>query len=134
MEREEYEKIGKEIVDCCLSVHREMGPGLLESIYEMSLMKEFELRGINAASQVAVPLVYKGFELSKEFRIDILVENEIVLELKATETVSPTHVAQIISYLKLTDKRLGYLINFNVPLMKNGVQRFVNNYYKTIGV
>lgn len=132
MEREEYERIGKEIVDCCLSVHREMGPGLLESVYEMSLMKEFELRGINAECQVAVPLVYKGYELSKEFRIDILLENEIVLELKATETVSPTHIAQIISYLKLTDKRLGYLINFNVPLMKNGVQRFVNNYYKTI--
>lgn len=132
MEREDYERIGKEIVDCCLSVHREMGPGLLESVYEMSLMKEFELRGINAECQVAVPLVYKGYELSKEFRLDILVENEIIIELKATETVSPIHVAQIISYLKLTDKRLGYLINFNVPLMKNGVQRFVNNYYKTI--
>lgn len=132
MEREDYERIGKEIFDCCLSVHREMGPGLLESVYEMSLMKEFELRGINAECQVAVPLVYKGYELSKEFRLDILVENEIIIELKATETVSPIHVAQIISYLKLTDKRLGYLINFNVPLMKNGVQRFVNNYYKTI--
>jgi len=132
MEREDYERIGKEIVDCCLSVHREMGPGLLESVYEMSLMKEFELRGINAECQVAVPLVYKGYELSKEFRLDILVENEIIIELKATETVSPIHVAQIISYLKLTDKRLGYLINFNVPLMKNGVLRFVNNYYKTI--
>ena len=134
MEREEFERIGKEIVDCCLTVHKEMGPGLLESVYEMCLMKEFELRGINAKSQVVVPLVYKGYELSKEFRIDILVEDEIILELKATEIISQTYIAQIISYLKLTDKRLGFLINFNVPLMKSGVQRFVNNYYKTMGV
>ncbi len=134
MEREEFERVAKKIVDCCITVHKEMGPGLLESVYEMCLMKEFELRGINAKSQVAVPLVYKGYDLSKEFRIYILVENEIILELKATETISPAYVAQIISYLKLTDKRLGFLVNFNVPLMKQGIQRFVNDYYKTITV
>ncbi|OFY88043.1 MAG: GxxExxY protein [Bacteroidetes bacterium RIFCSPLOWO2_12_FULL_35_15] len=134
MEREEFEKIGKEIIDCCLTVHKEMGPGLLESVYEMCLMKEFELRGIKAKSQVVVPLVYKGYELSKDFKIDILVEDEIILELKASETISSTYIAQIISYLKLTDKRLGFLINFNVPLMKNGIQRFVNNYYKTMSI
>lgn len=132
MEREEFERIGKEIIDSCFTVHKEMGPGLLESVYEMCLMKEFELRGINAESQVVIPLRYKGYELSKEFKIDILVEDEIILELKAAENISHVYVAQIISYLKLTDKRLGYLINFNVPLMKNSVQRFVNNYYKTI--
>jgi GxxExxY protein len=94
--------------------------------------ERIELRGIQARNQVAVPLFYKNFELSKEFKIDILVENEIILELKSVETISPVFVAQTISYLKLMDKRLGFLINFNVPLMKQGVQRFVNNYYRSI--
>jgi len=123
MEREEYEEVAKKIVDVCITVHKLMGPGLLESVYEMCLMKEFELRGIRAQSQVKVPLVYRGYELSKEFKIDILVENEIILELKSTEAILPVHTAQTISYLKLTDKRLGFLINFNVPLMKNGIHR-----------
>jgi GxxExxY protein len=131
MDRQGLESIAKEIVDSCVAVHKEMGPGLLESVYEVCLMKEFELRGIKAKNQVVIPLVYKGFELFKEFKIDILVEDEIILELKAAETVSPVYIAQTISYLKLTDKRLGFLINFSVPLMKQGIQRFVNNYYKT---
>lgn len=131
MEREQFEELAKEIVDSCVAVHKEMGPGLLESVYEMCLMKEFELRRICAKSQVAVPLIYKSIELSKEFRIDILVENEIILELKSVDVVFPVYVAQTISYLKLMDKRLGFLINLNVPLMKSGIQRFVNNYYKT---
>ena len=91
-------------------------------------MKEFELREIEAKNQVTVPLVYKGFELSKEFKIDILVENEIIIELKSTEVMIPVFEAQLISYLRLTGKRLGYLINFNVPLVKNGIKRFVHNY------
>lgn len=105
-----------------------MGPGLLESVYEMCLMKEFELRGIKAKSQVTVPLVYKGFELSKEFKIDILVEDEIILELKSSEKLLPVFEAQLISYLRLTNKKLGYLINFNVPLVKEGIKRLVHNY------
>lgn len=105
-----------------------MGPGLLESVYEMCLMKEFELRNIKAYNQVTIPLVYKNFELSKEFKIDILVENEIILELKSAEIMIPVFEAQLLSYLRLTDKRLGFLINFNVPLIKNGIKRFVNNY------
>jgi GxxExxY protein len=128
MNREWYNKLSKEILDSCIAVHKEMGPGLLESIYEICLMHEFELRGINAKSQVDLPLVYKGKELSKEFRIDILVEREIVLELKAVEYILPVHEAQIISYLKLADKRLGFLVNFNVPLIKDGFKRFVNNF------
>ena len=132
MVREEFEKIATEIVDSCVAVHKIMGPGLLESIYELCLMKELELRGIKAESQVVIPLFYKSYELSKEFRIDILVEDEIILELKAVETISQIHIAQTISYLKLTDKRLGFLINFNLPLMKQGIQRFVNNYHRTI--
>lgn len=128
MEREEYDRIASEIIDACITVHRAMGPGLLESVYEMCLMKEFESREIDAKNQVTVPLVYKGFELSKEFKIDILVENEIVIELKSTEVMIPVFEAQLISYLRLTGKRLGYLINFNVPLVKNGIKRFVHNY------
>jgi GxxExxY protein len=128
MEKEEYDRITKEIVDSCITVHRLMGPGLLESVYEMCLMKEFELRNIKAYNQVTVPLIYKNFELSKEFKIDILIENEIILELKSTEIMLPVFEAQILSYLRLTDKRLGFLINFNVPLIKNGIKRFVNNY------
>ena len=129
MTKEEYERLGKEIVDVCITVHRIMGPGLLESVYEQCMMKEFELRGIKARNQVLLPLVYKGFELSKEFKVDILVENEIVLELKSAEVMAPVYKAQIISYLKLSEKKLGFLINYNVPLMKEGISRFVNNYF-----
>lgn len=128
MTKDEYNRISKEIVDTCITVHRVMGPGLLESVYEMCLMKEFELRGIKAFNQVVIPLVYKGFELSKEFKVDILVENEIIMELKSSEVLHPVYEAQIISYLRLTDKKLGYLVNFNVPLVKDGIKRFVNNY------
>ncbi len=128
MDREEYDRLSKEIVDSCLTVHRLMGPGLLESVYEMCLMKEFELRKIIAQNQVTISLIYKGFELSKEFKIDILIEKEIILELKSAEVMLPVFDAQILSYLRLTDKRLGFLINFNVPLIKNGIKRFVNNY------
>ena len=129
MTKEEYERLGKKIVDVCITVHRIMGPGLLESVYEQCMMKEFELRGIKARNQVLLPLVYKGFELSKEFKVDILVENEIVLELKSAEVMAPVYKAQIISYLKLSEKKLGFLINYNVPLMKEGISRFVNNYF-----
>lgn len=128
MQKEELNQLSKEILDSAISVHREMGPGLLESVYEHCLLKELELRGIFAENQVPVPLVYKGYNLNKDYRIDILVEKEIIIELKAVEFVLPVHEAQIISHLKLTDKRLGFLINFNVPLLKDGFRRFVNNF------
>jgi GxxExxY protein len=105
-----------------------MGPGLLESVYEMCLLRELQLRNISAESQVGIPLQFKGFDLVKEYKIDVLVENEIILELKSVDTILPVHQAQIISYLKLADKRMGFLINFNVPIIKNGFKRFVNNY------
>ena len=128
MQKEEFNQLSKEILDASITVHREMGPGLLESVYEYCLMKEFELGGIYAENQVRVPLIYKGFNLNKDYRIDILVEKEIIIELKAVEIVIPVHEAQIISHLKLTDKRLGFLINFNVTLLKQGFRRFVNNF------
>ncbi len=128
MDREEYNRLSGIILDACITVHKEMGPGLLESVYQECLLKELELRGVKAEAEVAIPRVYKGFKLSKKFSIDVLVEKEIVLELKSSEKMIPVYEAQIISYLKLADKRLGFLINFNVPLLKDGFRRFVNNF------
>lgn len=128
MNKEKLNKFSKEILDAAIAVHREMGPGLLESVYELCLLKELQLRGIFAENQVPIPLFYKGERLQKDYRIDILVEKEIIIELKATEFILPVHEAQIISHLKLTNKKLGFLINFNVPLLKEGFNRFVNNF------
>ncbi len=122
------EKTATEILDASIHVHKEMGPGLIESVYQHCLVEELRLRNILVQEQVYVPLFYKGKELNKDYRIDILVEKEIVIELKAVEVLLPVHEAQIISYLKLADKRLGFLINFNVELLKKGFRRFVNNY------
>lgn len=128
MDRDRYNKLSKEILDACLAVHKAMGPGLLESIYEFCLVHELRLRGLKVSNQVLCPLTYKGVEISKEFRIDILVEDEIIIEVKSVETLLPVHEAQVISYLKLTGKKLGFLANFNVPLMKDGFKRFVNDF------
>ncbi len=128
MNKDEYNSLSKEILDASITVHKIMGPGLLESVYEMCLMKEFELRKIKAENQIEIPLVYKGYELKKDFRIDILIEKEIIIEIKAVEIMHPVYTAQLISYLKLANKKLGFLINFNVPLLKDGFKRFVNNF------
>ena len=111
-----------------MSVHKERGPGLLESVYQHCLTKELSLREIKSQSMIPVALQYKGHTLNKDYVIDILVEDEIIIELKAVEVILPVHEAQIISYLKLADKRLGFLINFNVPLLKDGFRRFVNSF------
>lgn len=128
MDIDKYEELAKQIFLASLEVPKIMGPGLLESVYEMCLLRELQLRNISSESQVGIPLQFKGFDLSKEYKIDILVEKEIIIELKSVDTILPVHQAQIISYLKLADKRMGFLINFNVPIIKNGFKRFVNNY------
>jgi GxxExxY protein len=128
MDKEQYNALSSEILDASIEVHRTMGPGLLESVYEYCLWKELGLRGIIAQRQIAVPLFYKGEEIGKDYRIDILVENQIIIEIKAVDFLLPVHEAKLISYLKLADKRLGFLINFNAPLLKQGFRRFVNNY------
>lgn len=128
MENEKLNRLSKELLDAAIEVHREMGPGLLESVYEACLIEELKLRNIATTSQVELPIVYKGKKLSKEFRLDLLIENEIIIELKTVDKILPVHEAQIISYLKLADKRLGFLINFNVSLLKQGFKRFVNNF------
>lgn len=128
MDAEELNRLSAIIVSSCIEVHKNMGPGLLEKVYEHCLLKELALRGVNAAAQVEVELYYKGYDLNKSFSVDILVENEIILELKSVETINPVFEAQLISYLKLSDKRLGFLLNFNVPLMKQGIIRRVNKF------
>jgi GxxExxY protein len=115
-------------LDACIEVHKEIGLGLLESVYEYSLLKELELRGVEAKNRVPIELRYKGYATGKCYEIDLLIENSIIVELKAVETMLPVFDAQLISYLKLTDKRLGFLVNFNVPKLKDGFKRFVNNF------
>ncbi len=128
MNKEQYNYLSKQILDSSIEVHRTMGPGLLESVYEECLLEELRSRGIFCEQQVYLPLIYKGKELNKDFRLDILVENKIIIEIKAVEYLQAVHNAQIISYLKLADKKLGFLINFNVSLLKEGFKRFVNGF------
>ena len=128
MTKEKYNELATQIVDACFHVHKELGPGLLESAYEYALLKELELRNIIAQNQVQVKLFYKGYDTGKYYAIDILVENEIVIEIKCCDAIPPVYIAQIISYLKLSQKKLGFLVNFHVPVIKDGIKRFVNNF------
>jgi GxxExxY protein len=115
--------ITQQIIGAAIAVHKEFGPGLLESVYEVCLMQEMEENGLKVASQVELPLWYKGKLTDKKFRIDLLVEDEIVVELKAVDSLLPIHEAQLLTYMRLTNKHLGLLINFNVPLLKDGIIR-----------
>lgn len=128
MTKEQLNHLGGQILDACMEVHKHLGPGLLESVYLFALIKELELRGIRSAAKIGVPLIYKGHDTGKCYEIDMLIEGEIILEGKAVDVMHPVYDAQIISYLKLTDKRLGYLVNFNVVRLKDGFRRFVNNF------
>ncbi len=119
------DEIGKVIVDAAFKVHKQLGPGLLERVYEVCLAYEIESKGLNVKRQVPVPINYGTINFDEGFRLDLLVENSVIIELKATEKMNPLWQAQILSYLRLTDKHLGYLINFNTPLFKQGIQRFV---------
>lgn len=121
-----YNEMSNTIIGAAIEVHRELGPGLLESIYETCLMKELEARGINARNQVGIPIKYKGESLDRNLYVDILVEDAIILELKSCDGISAIQEAQLLSYLRLADKRLGFLINFNVTLLKYGVHRYIN--------
>jgi GxxExxY protein len=122
-EREEY--LGSEIVDAAFNVHRKMGPGLLEKIYEACFCYELDKRGIPYVQQAKLPVMYDGHLLDKGLVMDIFVDDLVICELKSVEVVNPVFAAQLISYLKLSNSRLGYLINFNVPLIRDGIKRFV---------
>jgi GxxExxY protein len=118
-------QVTEAIIGGAIEVHRTFGPGLLESIYEECLAVELELRKLKVARQLPVPLQYKGRRVGVDLKIDLLVENHVVVELKAVEKILPIHEAQILTYLRLTDKPIGLLINFNVPLLKDGVRRLI---------
>lgn len=122
----DYNLLTEKIIEACIEVHKELGPGLLESVYEVCTIAVLKKKGLLVESQVKLPVFFKGEQLEKDFIIDILVENRIILELKAVEGILPIHEAQLVTYLKLSDKRLGLLINFNVPLLVQGIRRKIN--------
>ncbi len=122
----EFDAISQKVLGCALEVHRTLGPGLLETVYEKALAQELTDAGLQFAAQVQLPVIYKGRDLGCGFRIDLLVENSVVVELKTVDQLAPIHEAQILTYLKLSGHRIGLLINFNVPLLKHGVKRLVH--------
>jgi len=121
-------EISSKIIRGALNVHQALGPGLLESVYNTCMQIELRNMGIRFESEVAVPVFYRGQKVSEEgFRIDLLVEDKIVVELKSVEVVQPVHKKQLLTYLRLTQKQLGLLINFNEPLLKSGITRIINS-------
>lgn len=122
----ELNDLTEKIIGCAIKVHRVLGPGLLESAYEVCLVHELKKTGLKAERQVALPVIYEGLRLDADYYIDILVEDTVVLELKSVENLLPIHEAQLLTYLRLANKKLGLLINFNVTLLKNGIKRRIN--------
>ncbi|HJT24452.1 MAG TPA: GxxExxY protein [bacterium] len=121
----EINKVTGQVVDSAIKVHSLMGPGLLESVYEHCLAHELSLRNVKSERQVPIPVVYKGAELGIGFRIDLLVAESLIVELKAVEQILPIHEAQVYTYLRLTKSRVGLLLNFNVVSMKKGIKRII---------
>lgn len=125
MPTEKEEEIGRAIVNAAYKVHKELGPGLLEKVYEICMAHELRKAGYDVKRQIDIPVAYDGLFFEEGLRLDLLVEDLVIVELKAVDLVNPVWQAQVISHLKLTKKNLGYLINFNVPLIKNGIKRFL---------
>lgn len=121
----ELDELSRQVVDSCFAVHKELGPGLLERIYEEALVAELQGRSISVESQKAVPVFYKGQKLVSDYRIDLVVNNRIIVELKAVDRIAPVHEAQLISYMKLFSASLGFLVNFNESLIRDGIKRVV---------
>ena len=118
--------ISNQVIGAAIEVHRALGPGLLESAYEECLCRELSLRDVEFERQKALPVVYKGVNLDCGYRLDIVVSQRVILELKSVSRIEPIHEAQLLTYLKLSELKLGLLLNFNVPVMKQGVKRIVN--------
>lgn len=123
--KRKFSKLSNEIIGAAIEVHKNLGPGLLESIYQQCLTHEFELRRIQFKKEYPLPVDYKGITLECGYRVDLLVENQIILELKSVEQLKSIHEAQLLTYMKLANIRQGFLINFNVPLLKQGLKSFV---------
>lgn len=121
----EEDKIGKAVVNAAYHVHKELGPGLLEKVYEVCFCHVLTQKGFNVKRQLDIPIVFEGIHFEEGLRIDVMVNDLVICELKALDNVNPVWEAQLLSHLKLTNRRLGYLINFNVPLIKNGIKRMV---------
>lgn len=129
----ELNKISEEIIGAAMQVHTTLGPGLLESAYEACLKYELEKNGLKVLSQVGLPIIYDGIKIDIGYRLDLLVEDAVIVELKAVKELTPLHNAQLLSYLKLSELQLGLLINFNVVRLKSGIKRMVNNFTEDMG-
>jgi GxxExxY protein len=123
---EELEAKAREVVDAGFQVHRKLGPGLLERVYESALVHELGLRGLRVQRQIKVPVLYQGIALEDPLRLDLLVEGAIIIEIKSLETILALHKAQLLSYLRLSGLHLGFLMNFNVPIFKDGIRRIIH--------
>jgi GxxExxY protein len=123
-------EIGKIIVDCAVRLHMELGPGLLETAYEVLLTHLLQEAGLKVERQVPIPIQFRGIQFDEGFRADIIVEDKVILELKSVESISKAHKKQVLTYLKLTDKKLGYLLNFGEGMMKDGISRILNGQIK----
>ena len=123
---DDINKLTGEVIGAAIEVHRVLGPGLLENVYEQCLCRELELRNIQIEKQKALPVNYNGIELDCGYRLDIVVPDKLIVELKACESLLPIHEAQLLTYLKITGIRIGLLINFNVPFLKDGIKRMAN--------
>jgi GxxExxY protein len=120
-----YKELTGKIVDCAITVHKLLGPGLLESAYEECLLFELQTGGLHAIKQVPMPLIYKDTKLDIGYRIDLLVDEKVIIEVKSVDTINPVHLAQVMTYLKLSGCRIGLLINFNVQFLKEGIRRII---------
>ena len=123
-----HNEISSLVIKAAIAVHRALGPGLHESVYQVCLLAELKSMGLRALEQVAVPIVYRGERLANDLRIDLLVEDLVIVEIKAVEELHPIHTAQLLTYLKLTNKKLGLLINFNTTKLIDGLERVMNGY------
>lgn len=122
------EKAAREVIDAAFEVHRALGPGLLESAYQACLAHELTQRSVEWEREVALPVEYKGWKVEAGYRLDLVVEKSVIVELKAVDRLQPLHEAQLLSYLRLTGRRIGLLINFNTRYLKDGIKRLVNGY------
>jgi GxxExxY protein len=119
------QEVGTSVLDAAFAIHRALGPGLLESTYEVCLEHELRQRGHEVSRQAALPVVYETIKLDAGYRIDLMVDGAVIVEVKSVEALAPVHEAQVLTYLKLSSRRLGYLINFNVALLKQGIRRLI---------
>lgn len=120
-------EISYKVIGIAIELHKVLGPGLLESVYEKALAYDLQEAGLEVKTQVPMPLIYKEIKQDVGYRLDLLVENKVIIELKSVENLAPVHYAQTLTYLKLSDKKLGLLINFNTKILKEGIHRIVNN-------